>query len=197
MNLQFEEFINQLKYEVENHPKGQLILPLRKKIYKYMGEHKSRINLALLCVEKVIPTWSSVLSHDTMPSEILKCITEYLSGNQERSFLMGITDEFWTQIDTYLNDGDYSDHDNYDNAIYAGFTLIKASYVVLNDEKFHEDNDETVFDEDLDAYTWDTSYFASLAYCESELFDETTKVQKRKEFWKWYLDEAISKAIHS
>lgn len=189
-----EQFIKQIKHEVENHPKGQLILPLRKKLYKYIGEHKIRINLAILCSKKVLPIWNSVLTDDTMPSEILKCISEYMSGTQTKSDLMSIADEFWTKLETYMCEDEYSEKENYDNAIYAGFTLTKASYVVLYDEKFDE-YDETILDEDLDAYTWDTAYFASLAYCENELFDELTKIQKRKEFWLWYLDIAIPEAM--
>lgn len=40
MTSELKQLIDLASNEVNKHPKGELILPLRKKIYKLLGEHK-------------------------------------------------------------------------------------------------------------------------------------------------------------
>ena len=68
--------------------------------------------------------------------------------------------------------------------------------VALNDEDLGGEDYINIFDEDLDPYTWDTAFYASLAYSENESYDEETKIQKRREFWLWYLNEGVMKAYN-
>lgn len=203
MTNELTELINIAKDEVNKHPNGELILPLRKSIYKLLGEHKDdeeghailtqgllrRTELAIFCVNKVMPIWNNVLASDTTPSTILENIKEYIVGRLTWDYLWEIPNSYWTVLDNYI-----IENNNYDNALYVGYASINALYVVLNDEDFDEDN-EDLLDQDLDPYTWDTAFYSSLAYSESEQYNEETKIRKRREFWLWYLDEAIPKAM--
>ena len=47
---------------------------------------------------------------------------------------------------------------------------------------------ESDMDEDLDSFSWDTSYMISLIY--SMDFDHEYNRAKREEFWMWYLSVA-------
>lgn len=204
MTSELKQLINEAINEVNKNPKGELILPLRKKIYKLLGEHKEdevghavltqgllvRTKLAILCVNKVMPIWNSVLADDTTPVTILENIRDYIAGKQTWDYLWEIPNSYCTVLDNYII------NNNYDNAIYVGYASVNALYVVLNDEDFDEDNEE-LLDSDLDPYTWDTAFYSALAYSESELYDKETKIQKRREFWLWYLNEAIAKALQN
>jgi hypothetical protein len=97
MKNELLELLNKAKNEVNNHPKGELILPIRKSILKHLGEHlensnehalinnglKRRIKLAVLCVEYVMPIWNEVAPEDTTPQDLIKSIDTYLLGKVE------------------------------------------------------------------------------------------------------------------
>lgn len=206
MENELLELLNTLKEEVNKHPRGELILPFRKSIYKLMGEHQDnedghailtigllkRTNLAVQCVQKVMPIWDSVMANDTKPHVILEDINNYLAGKQTWDYLWDIPNHFWTVLDNYLlKDGSIG------HAVCVGFASINALYVALNDEDLGEEGEEDLLDQDLDPYTWDTAYFASLAYSENEMYDEETKIQKRREFWVWYIDKAVPLAYQA
>ncbi len=204
MSNELIELLKMLKDEVIKHPKGELILPFRQNIYKLLGEHEEneeghalinqgllrRTKLAVLCVENVLPIWDNVLVHDTTPHKILENINDYISEKQTWDYLWAIPNSFWTKLDNYMLDGN-----NYGHALCVGFASINALYVVLNDEDLEED--DNTLDQDLDPYTWDTAFFASLAHSENELYDEKTKIQKRREFWLWYLNDAVPLAYEA
>jgi hypothetical protein len=87
------------------------------------------------------------------------------------------------------------DRDNYAHSV--GFAAIKTVYVATSDEKWLEIDDEweeieenDFSDYDFDPYRWTVSYHASLAYGEE-------KTERTKEFWEWYLNEAVPQAFNS
>jgi len=205
MKDELKDLLNKAKNEVNNHPKGQLILPLRKKIYRLMGEHNEdsegrvlrtdgylrRLQLSVLCVNYVLPIWNNVMLDDNTPNTLLKSINDYLSGDKDWDSLWELQNDFWAVLDSYM-----CDDNDYGTSIYVGHCSINAVMVALNDEDLGED-DENLLDEDLDPYTWDTAFYSSLAYSESEQYDEKTKILKKREFWLWYLDKAIPKAMQN
>jgi hypothetical protein len=206
MTNELKDLLNKANYEVNNHPKGQLILPLRKEIYRLMGEHSEdnegrvlrtdgflrRLNLAILCVNYVLPVWNSVMPDNNTPDTLLKSINEYLSGHKDWDSLWELQNDFWAVLDNYM-----CDDNDYGASIYVGHSSINAVMVALNDEDLGEEDYINIYDEDLDPYTWDTAFYASLAYSENKQYDEGTKIQKRRDFWLWYLNNAVPLAYQS
>jgi hypothetical protein len=82
-------------------------------------------------------------------------------------------------------------------AAYVGFAAINAVVVALFDEETEEldDDGNVILDQDLDPFTWDTSFYAAAAYSENE--PEENKIQKRREFWLWYLNDAVPLAYQA
>ena len=205
MTNELVQLLNKAKDELNKNPKGQLVLPLRKEIYRLMGEriedneghaiktegYFRRLKLAVLCVNHVLSIWENVMPNDNTPANILKSINDYLSGKKDWDCLWEEQNDFWAVLDNYLCDGN-----DYGNSIYVGHASINAVMVALNDEDLGGEDYINIFDEDLDPYTWDTAFYASLAYSENESYDEETKIQKRREFWLWYLNEGVMKAYN-
>lgn len=67
---------------------------------------------------------------------------------------------------------------------------MAASYAVgiaLYDETILFETEENDLDEDLDSFTWDTSYLISLIYSSDDRAQKDDI--KCAEYWGWYLDE--------
>ncbi len=75
----------------------------------------------------------------------------------------------------------------------AGHAAAAAVAVALADKKAVDcasgEDDET-----NSYYDWDVSYFASIAYAGGGLSNSNADIEKRREFWKWYLQEAVPDA---
>jgi hypothetical protein len=50
----------------------------------------------------------------------------------------------------------------------------------------------TNLDDDYDPFSWDTSYYTAIAYSGSDPWDNAD-IEKRREFWMWYINEAVPK----
>ncbi|MBQ7776065.1 MAG: hypothetical protein IJ379_09090 [Lachnospiraceae bacterium] len=59
----------------------------------------------------------------------------------------------------------------------VGLAVCYVANIALYDEVLFEGTDSEDLDEELDSFTWDTSYLISLLYSEEE----------RAEYWNWYL----------
>lgn len=72
----------------------------------------------------------------------------------------------------------------------AGDAALKTLITALAGDDYSEDMPESTTDDDLDPYLWNAEYCAALAagsYPEGP--DED--VEARREFWLWYLSEAV------
>lgn len=192
-----ENILAKAKEEINKNPNGHLTLPLRKELYKELGEQKldsndhalitkgllRRTQLAVLCVYHVLYIWEEVAPEDNSPRVFIEKIGSYLKGELDWKSLWNMQNSFWTVLDNY------SAEDRFAVAAYVGYACVRAVLVALYDEDL--DNTENLYDEDLDAFSWDTAFFTSLACTDNDLYDEETKINKRREFWFWYINEAI------
>ena len=69
-----------------------------------------------------------------------------------------------------------------------GLACVYAANIALWDDLLLQDTSESDMDEDLDSFSWDTSYMISLIY--SMDFEHEYNRAKREEFWMWYLSVA-------
>lgn len=57
---------------------------------------------------------------------------------------------------------------------------------------------ETADDEDLDSYEWETAFYASMVEAPSlPKMGIAEHVERRRRFWRWYLEEALPAAHRS
>ncbi len=52
-----------------------------------------------------------------------------------------------------------------------------------------------LLDADVDPYELDTTFFASSSYAGGTIWQEESDPIRRKEFWGWYLDQAIPQVL--
>lgn len=182
---------------VHNHPKNDLNLGYRQAIWAEFGPPgdefglKKRTVLAKLTIEKVLPVWESTFPDDNTPGKILNEVRQILDGSL--SFSSEDASEhirdFWEWIE------DIEAPDDQLTALDVGFGLVKLITTALFDELFNtEDIDYDCTDADVDSYDADCSYYAAAAYSNGTVWDEDSDDSKRKEFWEWWLKEAVPEA---
>jgi hypothetical protein len=99
---------------------------------------------------------------------------------------------FWGELESLLYKGEHF------ASIYVGFAAANTVTTALNDERFHPLNiEDHLLDDDLDPYQWDASFYAAGAYAGGFTWEEGSSVVRRREFWEWYLDEAVPLAWNS
>lgn len=172
-----------------------LTLPLRKEIWKSFGSIKEdgqadyitkgitkRVILASLCVKKMLYLWDEVTNNDGRIREILKKVEEYISSKCSRNML----EDYRTNFFNLLEEEAYNPE--YKKVSLIGFAAIYVANIALYDELLFDNTYDEDLDEELDSFTWDTSYLICLVYCDNE--DEIIRAAKQKEYWLWYLNEA-------
>jgi hypothetical protein len=195
------DILNDAKKELLSHPKGEMILPIRKSIWKLLGFYnidtnnkaiptvglKRRTKLAVICVKKVIHIWNEALPDDKRPLELIDEAEKYINGNSDFEAIQKQIGRFPTDLEN-LNC-----EEKYQNAVSVGFASLRAASIALHDERFIILGKDNALDDDYDPFSWDASYFAALTYSGSGPWDNSN-VAKRQEFWLWYIDKAIPEA---
>ncbi|AEV68243.1 Imm5 family immunity protein [Acetivibrio clariflavus] len=192
------------KKEILFNEKGELILPMRIKIWKALGPYKidsnnrailtvglkRRVKLASMCVEKNIDIWNSVLADDQRPLIMLEIVEDYIRGNVDYDFVQKQIGRFTTDLENLSCD------ERYNNASLVGFAALRTVSLALRDEKLMISGKDNLLDDDYDAYSWDASFYSALAYSGSGSWDNAN-IAERREFWLWYIEEAVPKAFIS
>lgn len=199
-----EELTKMLKMalkELSNHSKSELVLPIRKRIWALLGtrlineESRAiygtglyrRAFLAKLCTQHVLNVWESDWLTHQGPQQMLSIAEEYLKKQLDYDFTWEQMNQFWGELDNLSNNYDYK------GSINVGYAAANVVAVALNDEQFEPNDveDNQFLDEDYDPYDWDTRFYASMAYANGEPGNENSNPQYRKQFWEWYIKEAI------
>jgi hypothetical protein len=181
---------------------GELILPERKQIWRAMGDLlvegnraikgiglKRRTKLARLCVQKVLALWDEVWPYDDGPRQMLITADQYLNGAIDYDVAWERKNTYWSKLDNLIYEG------NHLTIVNVGFAAVKVVTTALVDEIFDpQDPEENISDESLDPYQWDASLYASAAYAGGFAWEEQSDKLRRREFWQWYLIEAVPSA---
>lgn len=188
---------------IHNHSNHDLNLGYRQAIWSKLGTnntksdfldsvgHKRRALLAISTARKVISIWNKTWPTDNRPSFILAKAEEVINGATDGKKAAKFGDEFWTLLEHHIGE------DN-NISIYAGTSAVKALFVAVQDEQFDESNiDYQRTDADVDVYDLDTSYFAAAAYAHGSIWEPDSDPAKRREFWEWWLQEAVPAAWRS
>lgn len=198
MNKKLEDALKIAKEAVDKEPNSRLILEHRKKIISAFGPRANkvdgeieitkplikRVKLASLCAERVLPIWEEVYSDEYDIKKVVAYAWEFIDGLRDRKRCREVINDF----NGYLVDLEGGPIQPYA----AGRCAVRVLVAALNDEKLEVG--DTAFEEDREFDKWDASFAGSVAV--SGLYwyeDDNSKkaIEKRKEYWDWYLNEAV------
>lgn len=185
-----------------NHEHGRLLLPYRKRIWAALGQRlieggraqlgvglRRRTKLAIRCGELVLNYWKREFPEDETPERLIIYAEQYLNGEMEFRWAWDQQNNFWSVVEDLMSEGKPFP------AIYAGFAATKILATALYDEKFTPGKiEENLTEDNLDAESWDVSYWASLAYAGGSHWEKESSPTRRREFWQWYLNDAVPQA---
>lgn len=170
-----------------------LPLPIRKQIWIELGGVidpkielnegvKRRIRLSKACVEKVMWIWNQDVN-DTKLTDFLSLIDSYADGNVTYKELEQQKNILWREMD------EMSSVVQYEKASIIGLAAVYTANIALYDELLFQNSEESDLDEDLDSFTWDTSYLVSLVYPVTSN-DKDQYYTSKKKYWMWYIQYA-------
>jgi hypothetical protein len=151
-----------------------------------------RATLAILSARHVIPIWEGAGLNDDTPHRILIEAEQVLNGTVDVQTADRDFGEFWTYMDNLASKFEDS------RPVMVGYSAAKALLTALFDEKFdpfHIDYDLT--DADVDPYDSDAAFAAAVAYADGSIWNPDSSSTKRREFWEWWLSEAVPTAWSS
>src|SRR5258708_28353087 len=103
---------------LSENPKGELILPWRKRIWVAFGPrefagrlasrgvgHKRRATLAILSARHVMPLWDGVYPNDREPARVLAMAERYVERQGDANELEKARDALWTHLDGLVYQG--------------------------------------------------------------------------------------------
>ncbi len=174
--------------------RGELSSTYRKKVYETIGiksseaeipAHFFQAKLEIICASKVSELWDSNESVTICANKFIKLCEKCLKGHLSHEILRERKYNFYSQADSLFEE----DPQPLISA-YAGFACISAANAVLSGMDF-----DTLGIPEVDVdepNSWTASFYASTAYCGSAIWEEKTNDDpRRREFWEWFLCEAI------
>jgi hypothetical protein len=190
---------------MRQHPLNDLNLGWRWAIYTALGPHLfgedtidmtgylRRTALACLSVRKVLPIWEQAKPADRTAHQILAKAEQVLHGKVNPQILSQKPAAYWTLMDSLYYFADENGEDP--SYIGVGYGAACALSVALWDEKFDPNHvDYNLTEASFDPYEWDVAFHAAAAYADGAVWEQNSNTVKRREFWEWWLTEALPKA---
>lgn len=194
-SITLKEIIEQALIAIRTHRQHDLELGYRQAIWaaleaptndteeaKNIGR-KRRLLLAILSAKHVLPIWEKMRPDDTIP--------HYLLTKAERSLfekVEALQDDF-SVFATYIMNIEY------EPGVMAGYSTVKTLSTALWDERFDPKNiNYNLSNADLDPDYSDVALIASCAYANGSIWESSSDSEKRREFWEWWLTEAVPAA---
>jgi Immunity protein Imm5 len=171
---------------------GHLPLPVRRAVRVALGAgetgHRRRFALARRCAESVLARWLHERPDDGRPDELIALAARVLAGEADGERASRTAVDFATDVYDLL-DEEISEPAL--NAAMAADRLITAARWDDDGERLDEAHD----DEDVDAFEWETAFYASMAGAPSlPKMGVAAHAEPRRAFWRWYLEEAVPAA---
>lgn len=181
---------------LNKNPNFDLPLGHRQNIWNELGPqsskmtpaHKHRTNLAILTAEHVLPIWTEEKPNDDTLKQILELASKVRDGEIKVSVAEKKFDDYWEWLSKITLTAKSA-------SIFVAYAVVKALQTAIQDEIYDPEdiNLETLdskFIEDND-----TSFFAAGAYANGLTWrislPLSPDVNKRKEFWEWWLKQVI------
>lgn len=181
--------LNEAKEELMKHENGELIRPIRVKLNNYfnndskLGTRRCTI-LLMLCIEKALEVNKKVFEEQPKLLKTLKIALKKLNEEEISEIEKNEYEKIMKYVEYRSNEFTSYQFDIYQAIVRLG--CIKKCYYI------DKDNEEFL-DYDLDYSGWEYDWWCCNAYVGS-VPREKENIEKRREFWLWYLNEAIIRA---
>lgn len=155
--------------------------------------HMRRASLAILTAHQVLQIWEAVWPEDNLPSSLLEIAREVIKGKVSVESAKTFRRTAWAKLEQLASNPEYQEA-KYQRSTSAGLSAECALKTVLEDEVFEATHiDYSLTDLDQDAYEHDASFWAATAYS-GPIWEVDSDSSRRREFWVWWLNEAVSQA---
>lgn len=181
---------------IDEHPDHMLLPVYRQAVYQAFvsgneaGGRRARGLLSVLTARHVLPIWQREQPDDMMPERLLATADGVTTGQIDAARVDAVIDEAWEWLPA-LKIERWGNPDAYNAGAAAVFALQET-----RGEGFLEGvriGDDDPDDEFFDPGTGDTALFAAAAFAGPSWddTDDTFDPMKAREFWTWWLREAI------
>ena len=195
---QVQQAIDRAAEAMMLHPAHALHPLYRRDIYTAFGptnEMRCRLSrgwLAVITARHVLPLWQQAQPNDDLPEHLLDIAKGVLQGIVAARTAESQAGEAWEWLEKRGQIGEALTLDS--KAFYAAEAAVEALFEVSGREPFDEVIiDQSTTDSDLDPWCSDSALYAAAAYA-GPVWDATSDSEKRREFWEWWLGEAVPTA---
>ena len=176
---------------------GELPLAHRRRIWEALGQapegghgspgHRRRTILDLITVEHVKPLWDRTYPSDGTVEELIDAARQVLDDRHPPEWADELQSRRWVEITDRMGE---------DHQLVAGYvgTAACCALSTAAHDKSYADLPPDTDDYDVDSEDWDASFLAAMAAAGGEVGDPDASDGRRREFWKWYLREAVPAA---
>ncbi|MDJ1505333.1 Imm5 family immunity protein [Xanthocytophaga agilis] len=207
LNTQLTALIEKGFSCIESHPCHHLESGIREAIYLALGAHhdpiahKRRRLLAQQAINKVAPLWYTTWPQDTLLMPLLDRFIRYKERRvvEKNEFLYTQLDEDWERMsafadNTWIQDPLHRKHRFAESMV--GLTVVLATELVLFDSFVtSEESFLPQKDEEIDLMENELHFYAAFAYAGGPPFPMhyfgTGSPEKYKDYWTWWLQEAL------
>lgn len=173
--------VEKLKEIVNQNSMGHLPLPCRIDLMKQIGNTRIVQKILCECCKKVYLLLPKELETESLLYTVLSEIDSYLYKNKGTAENILISVE---RLRNYVEQSIDSPEDMASWAIIAlGYATRYDAASILAIEDYNGEDDNA-----FDFESWNVDFICSIAYSGSNPFMEIGNVEKRKEYWLWYLD---------
>jgi hypothetical protein len=168
---------------------GHLPLPVRRRVRARWGFEDEglsrRVALARRTAEHVLPRFENARPGDERPREMLALADAVVRGqtDSEEAIIdaVDVANELYEMLDVEIDEP----------ALNAAMAAVRVAMLAAVGEP-QEALDDPDDDEDVDADSWETAFYASMVDAPSlPSIGVAEHVEPRRAFWRWYLSEAV------
>lgn len=172
--------VEKLKEIVNQNSMGHLPLPCRIDLMKQIGNTRIVQKILCECCKKVYLLLPKELETESLLYTVLSEIDSYLYKNKGTAENILISVE---RLRNYVEQSIDSPEDMASLAIIAlGYATRYDAASILAIEDYNGEDDNA-----FDFESWNVDFICSIAYSGSNPFVENGNVEKRKEYWLWYI----------
>lgn len=188
------------KQELLSNKKGILSLAMRTQIWKSMRDIdddaltcRHRNELKLLCIRHVQHLWDRAFPEDSRLEQMLTLIQDLIDHRADPRGAEQLADSFFE--DVLDKEQEFSPITQ--PAVFVAQASSSAVSSACNDNPEYDTADRTADDDELLPESLEASYCCASAAANALNWQpaEETDVEARREFWTWYLDEAIPQVL--
>ena len=196
------EVLEQAHHAMQQHPQHALLPIYRYKIYQAMreaaGSHadRVRVQLALLSARKVLPIWYEQRPNDPWPEQLMATAESIVQGHASKEAGFALAQRAFDRVvalgSEWRGPGTAEINEYAQSAAEAAVQALYEASGIFHLSK-PQDARENETNADLDPWSSDPALWAEMAYT-GGVWDPASDLQRREEFWEWWLFEAIPQA---